>query len=127
MTLFQTVHFFRGSRRSTDVWMSHGDQVTTVSEDFIPLAKTATCPLAAVRHKTLPVFGLQFHPEVTHTPAGSEILGNFLQHECGCSGTWRLEDFAELAIESIRHQVGSDRVICGLSGGVDSAVVAALD
>ena len=117
---------FSGVPASTDVWMSHGDQVATVSDDFIPLAKTATCPLAAVRHKTLPVFGLQFHPEVTHTPAGSEILGNFLQHECGCTGTWRLEDFAELAIESIRHQVGSDRVICGLSGGVDSAVVAAL-
>jgi GMP synthase (glutamine-hydrolysing) len=117
---------FSGVPTSTDVWMSHGDQVTTVSDDFIPLAKTTTCPLAAVRHKTLPVFGLQFHPEVTHTPAGSEILGNFLQHECGCTGTWRLEDFAELAIESIKRQVGSDRVICGLSGGVDSAVVAAL-
>jgi GMP synthase (glutamine-hydrolysing) len=117
---------FSGVPTSTDVWMSHGDQVTTVSDDFIPLAKTTTCPLAAVRHKTLPVFGLQFHPEVTHTPAGSEILGNFLQHECGCTGTWRLEDFAELAIESIKRQVGSDRVICGLSGGVDSAVVAAI-
>ena len=117
---------FSGVPTSTDVWMSHGDQVATISDDFIPLAKTATCPLAAVRHKTLPVFGLQFHPEVTHTPAGSEILANFLRHECGCTGTWRLEDFAELAIESIRHQVGSDRVICGLSGGVDSAVVAAL-
>ena len=114
---------FSGVPRSTDVWMSHGDQVTTVSDDFVALAKTETCPLAAVRHRTLPVFGLQFHPEVTHTPAGSEILANFLQHECGCTGTWRLEDFAELAIESIRQKVGSDRVICGLSGGVDSAVV----
>ncbi|NBP89073.1 MAG: glutamine-hydrolyzing GMP synthase [Planctomycetia bacterium] len=111
---------------ATDVWMSHGDQVTTVSADFVPLAKTSTCPLAAVRHRSLPVFGLQFHPEVTHTPAGSRILANFLTHECGCTGTWRLEDFAELAIESIRQRVGQGRVICGLSGGVDSAVVAAL-
>ena len=117
---------FSGVPTSTDVWMSHGDQVATISDDFIPLAKTATCPLAAVRHKTLPVFGLQFHPEVTHTPAGSKILANFLHHECGCTGTWRLEDFADIAIESIKRQVGSDRVICGLSGGVDSAVVAAL-
>ena len=111
---------------TTDVWMSHGDQVTTVSDDFVPLAKTATCPLAAVRHRSLPVFGLQFHPEVTHTPAGSTMLANFLHHECSCSGTWRLEDFAQLAIDSIRQRVGQGRVICGLSGGVDSAVVAAL-
>ncbi|MBT6920304.1 MAG: glutamine-hydrolyzing GMP synthase [Planctomycetaceae bacterium] len=117
---------FSGVPTTTDVWMSHGDQVDTISDDFIPLAKTSTCPLAAVRHRTLPVFGLQFHPEVTHTPAGSAILANFLMNECGCSGTWRLEDFAELAIDSIRQQVGSNRVICGLSGGVDSAVVAAL-
>jgi len=111
---------------ATDVWMSHGDQVTSVSDDFVPLAKTATCPLAAVRHRSLPVFGLQFHPEVTHTPAGSTMLANFLRRECGCSGTWRLEDFAQLAIDSIRQRVGKGRVICGLSGGVDSAVVAAL-
>jgi GMP synthase (glutamine-hydrolysing) len=111
---------------TTEVWMSHGDQVTTVSDDFVPLAKTATCPLAAVRHRSLPVFGLQFHPEVTHTPAGSTMLANFLRQECGCNGTWRLEDFAQLAIDSIRQQVGQGRVICGLSGGVDSAVVAAL-
>ena len=102
---------FSGVPTTTDVWMSHGDQVTTVSDDFIPLAKTSTCPLAAVRHRTLPVFGLQFHPEVTHTPAGSAILANFLMSECGCHGTWRLEDFTELAIDSIRQQVGSKRVI----------------
>ena len=117
---------FDGVPTATDVWMSHGDQVTTVSEDFLPLARTATCPLAAVRHRSLPVFGLQFHPEVTHTPAGGTMIANFLKRVCGCTGTWRLEDFAELAIESIRRRVGKDRVICGLSGGVDSAVVAAL-
>jgi GMP synthase (glutamine-hydrolysing) len=66
---------------TTDVWMSHGDQVTTVSDEFVPLAKTATCPLAAVRHRSLPVFGLQFHPEVTHTPAGSTMLANLLRRE----------------------------------------------
>jgi GMP synthase (glutamine-hydrolysing) len=110
----------------TEVWMSHGDQVDRVSADFRPLARTATCPLAAVRHVSLPVFGLQFHPEVTHTPAGGTILRNFLTTACGCSGAWRLEDFAQTMITDLRRRVGEDRVICGLSGGVDSAVVAAL-
>ncbi|MEX0671623.1 MAG: glutamine-hydrolyzing GMP synthase [Pirellulales bacterium] len=117
---------FAGVPAQTEVWMSHGDQVDGVSAEFVPLARTATCPLAAVRHATLPVFGLQFHPEVTHTPAGGAILGNFLTRVCGCSGTWRLDDFAASTIAGIRQRVGSDRVICGLSGGVDSAVVAAL-
>jgi GMP synthase (glutamine-hydrolysing) len=110
----------------TEVWMSHGDQVDGLSEEFVPLARTSTCPLAAVRHRSLPIFGLQFHPEVTHTPAGGQILGNFLKGVCGCSGAWRLDDFATAMIADIRRRVGGDRVICGLSGGVDSAVVAAL-
>ena len=110
----------------SQVWMSHGDQVTEVSEDFTALAATGTCPIAAVRHRTRPVFGLQFHPEVTHTPWGSTILRNFLLGICACQGTWKLGDFAEQTIEAIRTRVGGDRVICGLSGGVDSAVTAAL-
>lgn len=108
------------------VWMSHGDQVQTVSEDFLPLAATETCPAAAVRHRRLPLFGLQFHPEVTHTPAGSVILGNFLKKICGCRGDWQMGDFAQQTIEELRERIGKDRVICGLSGGVDSSVVAAL-
>ncbi len=115
-----------GLPNEMDVWMSHGDQVNEVSNDFVPLAATATCPIAAVRHSTLPVFGLQFHPEVTHTPLGGTILHNFLYAVCGCEGKWHLADFAEQAIASIRERVGDDRVICGLSGGVDSAVTAAL-
>ena len=110
----------------TDVWMSHGDQVSKVSDDFLPLAHTQTCPVAAVRHKSLPVFGLQFHPEVTHTPEGGQVLSNFLIDVCGCSGSWKLGDLAQELIEQIRQQVGDDRVICGLSGGVDSSVTAAL-
>src|SRR5438477_567776 len=82
--------------------------------------------LAAVQHRTLPVFGLQFHPEVTHTSFGREVLGNFLLRICGCHGTWRLGDFARETIEAVRQRVGKYRVICGLSGGVDSSVVAAL-
>ncbi len=109
-----------------EVWMSHGDQVQSVSSDFIPLAQTATCPLAAVKHNRLPVYGLQFHPEVTHTPQGHTLLRNFLYQVCGCTGQWTLSNFAQEAIERIQQQVGDARVICGLSGGVDSSVVAAL-
>ena len=110
----------------SDVWMSHGDQVSGISDDFIPLAKTSTCPYAAVRHQSLPVYGLQFHPEVTHTEFGGVLLKNFLIQVCGCSGKWKLGDFAKQAIRELRERVGDRRVICGLSGGVDSAVVAAL-
>lgn len=109
-----------------EVWMSHGDQVQAISEDFTPLARTATCPLAAVKHNRLPIYGLQFHPEVTHTPQGQILLRNFLYQVCGCTGQWQLANFANETIERIRQQVGQSRVICGLSGGVDSSVVAAL-
>lgn len=108
------------------VWMSHGDQVDQVGAQFIPLAATSTCPVAAVRHQSLPVFGLQFHPEVTHTAHGNRVLGNFVRAICHCEPRWYLGDFARLAIESIREQVGDNRVICGLSGGVDSSVTAAI-
>jgi GMP synthase (glutamine-hydrolysing) len=117
---------FVGVPDETEVWMSHGDQVSKVSDEFVAIARTGTCPIAAVKHRTLPIFGLQFHPEVTHTPDGKEVLANFLTEICRCAGTWRLGDFAEQAITEIRERVGDDRVICGLSGGVDSSVVAAL-
>ncbi len=120
------VDLFEGLPDEIEVWMSHGDQVSAMSAGFVPLAETKTCPIAAVKHATLPVYGLQFHPEVTHTPLGARVLGNFLTRICGCTGTWQLGDFAEQAIEQIRQRVGQDRVICGLSGGVDSSVVAAL-
>jgi GMP synthase (glutamine-hydrolysing) len=115
-----------GLPEEVQVWMSHGDQVSRVSADFLPLAATETCPYAAVKHCRLPIYGLQFHPEVTHTPQGPQILGNFLKTICHCSGTWKLGDFAREAIETIHQKVGKGRVICGLSGGVDSSVVAAL-
>jgi GMP synthase (glutamine-hydrolysing) len=117
---------FTGVEQRTPVWMSHGDQVTGIADGFVPLARTATCPFAAVRHKRLPLYGLQFHPEVTHTPDGTTLLRNFVQIVCGARGAWKLGDFATETIERIRREVGDDRVICGLSGGVDSSVVAAL-
>ena len=111
----------------TTVWMSHGDQVNTLNDDFVPMAATPTCPIAVVRHKTRPFYGVQFHPEVTHTPHGVEIFNNFLYDICGCAGLWRMGDFIDSVVEDIRQKVGDDeRVICGLSGGVDSSVLAAL-
>ncbi|MFO0343402.1 MAG: glutamine-hydrolyzing GMP synthase [Planctomycetota bacterium] len=118
--------FFDGVPDATEVWMSHGDQVQEITGEFVALARTETCPLAAVKHSRLPVYGIQFHPEVTHTPYGKTLLKNFLFQVCGCRGEWKLSIFAEEAIASIRHRVAGDRVICGLSGGVDSAVVAAM-
>ncbi len=117
---------FAGVPEDLQVWMSHGDQVSQVSADFQPLAATGTCPIAAVKHNSLPIYGLQFHPEVTHTPLGPQILGNFLRAICKCSGKWKVGDFARETIETVRNRVGKGRVICGLSGGVDSSVVAAL-
>ena len=122
----QKNELFDGIPDEIEVWMSHGDQVSETSVDFESLAATDTCPVAAVKHRRLPVYGLQFHPEVTHTPLGAKILGNFLKFACHCTGTWQLGDFAREAIESMRRRIGNDRVICGLSGGVDSSVVAAL-
>lgn len=116
----------KGLPEEYQVWMSHGDQVTNVSADFDILASTETCPLAAIKHRERPYYGLQFHPEVTHTPYGNQLLANFVHEVCGCRGLWRLEDFRRQAVEDIRKRVGESRVICGLSGGVDSSVVAAL-
>lgn len=111
----------------TTVWMSHGDSVLDVGDAFESLASTAACPFAAVRHRSRPYFGVQFHPEVTHTPLGSRILRNFLYNVCGCTGDWQTPAAIEDAIERVRAQVGPEaRVICGLSGGVDSSVTAAL-
>jgi len=117
---------FQGVSPDTVVWMSHGDQVRTIQSDFEPLASTDTCPVAAVRHRNQPVYGLQFHPEVSHTPEGKQILRNFLYDICGCRGLWKMDSFIEQTVHDIRQRVGSARVICGLSGGVDSSVTAAL-
>lgn len=117
---------FAGFPHEIDVWMSHGDQVKDLSEDFETLASTTTCPHAAVRHKKLPIYGLQFHPEVSHTSLGSTLIHNFLYNIANCEGRWHLSDFVNRAVEHIRGVVGKDRVICGLSGGVDSSVTAAL-
>lgn len=109
-----------------DVWMSHGDQVAELPEGFVRLAQTATCPNAAMGDQTRRIFGLQFHPEVVHTPQGTPILRHFLFDICGCAGDWRMAAFIEESVAAIRKKVGTEHVVCGLSGGVDSSVVAAL-
>lgn len=117
---------FQDIPESFTAWMSHGDQIEDLADDFVALATTDTCPFAAMRHKTKPIYGIQFHPEVTHTEHGGALLANFVRRICGCRGTWKITSFIEQQIEWIREQVGDHRVICGLSGGVDSAVTAAL-
>ena len=125
-TVASAVGLFEGVQKQSQVWMSHGDQVQSVAGDFVALSKTETCPIAAVKHQSRPIYGLQFHPEVTHSEEGAKILGNFVRNICGCNADWNMGNFANEAIDSIRKRVGDDRVICGLSGGVDSSVVAAL-
>jgi GMP synthase (glutamine-hydrolysing) len=126
LTIADHGDLFQNLPEHTTVWMSHGDQVNQLGSEFIPLAQTPTCPFAAVRHKSGRFYGVQFHPEVTHTPRGAEILKNFLYDICGCCGDWQMSDFVEQTVSAVRKQVGRHTVICGLSGGVDSAVTAAL-
>ena len=107
-------------------WMSHGDRVLSLPEGFLILGKSANSPFAAVRHESLPLWGVQFHPEVAHTEGGDRLLSNFVGDVCGCEGSWTMDAFIEETVASIREQVGASRVVCGLSGGVDSSVAAAL-
>jgi GMP synthase (glutamine-hydrolysing) len=108
------------------VWMSHGDQVTALPGAFHVLAHTDNSPYAAFRHRERPFYGVQFHPEVVHTPRGKAILGNFLFRIAKCQPTWTMRSFVETSVARIRDQVGTGRVLCGLSGGVDSSVAAVL-
>src|SRR5919199_200852 len=111
--------------RQLDVWMSHGDRIEELPPGFVPLAASANSPHAAMARGRL--IGLQFHPEVAHTPRGKELLRNFLYGVCGCRGGWMAQNFIEAAVAEVREEVGAEgRVLCGLSGGVDSSVAAAL-
>ena len=120
---------FRGFGRGeeTPVWMSHGDHVDVPPPGYQVTASSANSPIVAIEHGELPLFGVQFHPEVAHTPRGGEILNNFLFEICDCDPDWTAEHFVESEVARIREVVGPDRrVICGLSGGVDSSVAAVL-
>lgn len=109
-----------------EVWMSHGDRIEALPPGFVPLARTSNSPVAAIGDSERRLYGLQFHPEVSHTPHGKDILANFVLNVCGCTPDWTPAAFIEEAVARIQDQVGAQRVLLGLSGGVDSSVVAAL-
>lgn len=109
-----------------DVWMSHGDKVVQLPENFELIAETESCPIAGMAHREKPFYGIQFHPEVTHTLQGKRIFEHFVLEQCGCDPLWTPANIVEDAISRVRATVGGDKVLLGLSGGVDSSVVAAL-
>ena len=116
-----------GERTShLDVWMSHGDRVDTLPPEFEVIAQTGSVPIVAMAHQSKPWYGLQFHPEVTHTKQGGEILRRFAIDICGCAPLWTAENIISDSVTRLREQLGDDPVLLGLSGGVDSSVVAAL-
>ncbi|MDR2849944.1 MAG: glutamine-hydrolyzing GMP synthase [Verrucomicrobiota bacterium] len=117
---------FAGLPSEFDVWMSHGDQVEGLPPGFAVSARSLSCPHAAMRDEARRFFALQFHPEVVHTQHGNQILHNFLFGVCGCDGDWKLSSWVDETVEKLKRQVGGEQVVLGLSGGVDSSVVAVL-
>ena len=117
---------FKNDKADELVWMSHGDKVTEIPEGFCVIAESENAPFAAIENEKKNIYGVQFHPEVIHTPNGSRMLENFTHLICGCSGNWTIESFKEIIIDKIQKQVGDGTVVCGLSGGVDSSVAAVL-
>ena len=117
---------FEGVCEKTICWMSHTDYIAKEATGFEVVAYTESCPVAAVQNVEKKFFGVQFHPEVNHTAEGFKMLRNFLFSVCGCKGAWKMEAFVETAIGEIRKKVGKGKVLCALSGGVDSSVAAVL-
>ena len=117
---------FRGVPTTVTCWMSHNDCITVPADGFSVTAHTGSCPVAAAEDEGRGLYLLQFHPEVLHTDHGTEILRNFVRDICGCAGSWRMEDLAETAVRELREKIGDGKVLCALSGGVDSSVAAVL-
>ncbi len=117
---------FKGLENKINVWMSHGDQVQDLPDEFNLVASTSTSPIAAMEHNDLPIYAIQFHPEVTHTEYGKDILDNFVLKICHASSDWKMDDLISQRIDEIKNRVKKDKVLLGLSGGVDSSVTAAL-
>lgn len=127
MDIDNPVELFRDvEREGVRVWMSHGDRILELPPGFSVLSRSGNSPVAAMGNPKAHLYGVQFHPEVAHTPCGKDILENFLFRICRCRPTWTMKSFVESTIENVRERVGSDHVICALSGGVDSSVVAVL-
>lgn len=123
---FQADHAFFAGLDMRDVWMSHGDHVSQLPAEFVAIASSNNAPIAACAHQSKPWYGVQFHPEVTHTPNGAALIAQFVRKICGCSADWTTEHFITEKRREIAEKVGTEKVILGLSGGVDSSVVAAL-
>lgn len=117
---------FEGLPEKEICWMSHFDRISELAPGFSTVAHTADCPIAAAEDAGKKLYAIQFHPEVLHTEHGKEMLYNFVRNVCGCSGTWRMDSFVENSIAAIREKVGDGKVLCALSGGVDSSVAAVL-
>ncbi len=117
---------FDGIQRDIVCWMSHTDYIAAVPEGFEITASSASCPCAAYENADKKLYAVQFHPEVNHTEKGREILKNFLFNVCGCKGDWKMSDFAKRSIEALRNKIGDGKVLCALSGGVDSSVAAVM-
>ncbi len=117
---------FQNLPTSFEVWMSHSDKISALPSSFRQIAQTEYSQYAAIQDENARIFGVQFHPEVSHTQHGKEILGNFIFHICGCGKSWSIEDYAEKVVSDISREVGDGRVLCALSGGVDSTVTAVL-
>ena len=117
---------FKGLPENFVVWMSHGDRVSEIPAGFAVTAKSANCPYAAIENAEKKFYGIQFHPEVVHTQHGNEILGNFIFAICGCKADWQLTTWIEDTVKKLKAQIGDEEVVLGLSGGVDSSVVAVL-
>jgi len=126
VTIDKPAGVLKGLSKKEKVWMSHGDTVFKMSEEFEVLAHTENCPVAAFRHKEKPIYGLQWHPEVIHTENGSLMLHNFIFEVCKCEANWKMEDIIEKMIEGTRAEVGDGKAIIALSGGIDSSVATAL-
>ena len=121
-----TTDLFNNLGTNLQVWMSHGDHLTKIPPGFQVIAHTYNAPVASIRNKSRNLYGIQFHPEVIHTPDGTEILKNFVFTICQCKGDWNTSSFIDTTVAEIRNKIGSKHVICGLSGGVDSTVAAYL-
>lgn len=128
MVVMDNSKLFKGFEKNEEivVWMSHGDRIKKMPPGFSVISKSDNSPIAAMADLTRDLYCVQFHPEVVHTPRGKEILGNFVFDICGCEAEWTMSNFIEVTLSQVRDQVGKDKVICGLSGGVDSSVVAVL-
>ncbi len=117
---------FAGVPEETTCWMSHFDYISAMGEGFVSIAHTKDCPVAAAEYAEKKLYGIQFHPEVLHTPEGTKMIFNFVRNICGCAGDWRMDDFVASQVQAIREKVGEGKVLLALSGGVDSSVLAAL-